>query len=74
VLEAKERIERLEPYTITRSRQRYQRFFESSGDLLGIAGSDGRMHTINESWTRFLGKYAHDDACRNAGIHGSDHS
>lgn len=40
---------------VTRSRERYQRFFELSDDLLGIAGSDGRLHTINDQWGKILG-------------------
>lgn len=45
---------------LTRSRQRYQRFFELSDDLLGMAGSDGRLHTINEGWSDLLGR-SHED-------------
>lgn len=41
---------------VTRSRQRYQRFFELSDDLLGMAGSDGRLHTINQAWEKVLGR------------------
>lgn len=37
------------------SRRRYKRFFEMSGELLGIAGPDGRLHTINDRWQRTLG-------------------
>ncbi|MEP4380794.1 MAG: PAS-domain containing protein [Alphaproteobacteria bacterium] len=44
---------------VTRSRQRYQRFFELSDDLLGMAGSDGRLHTVNQEWEKLLG---HDAA------------
>lgn len=39
---------------VTRSRERYQRFFELTDDLLGIAGSDGRLHTINDRWASTL--------------------
>ncbi len=41
---------------VTRLRQRYQRFFELSDDLLGMAGSDGRLHTVNDRWQRVLGR------------------
>lgn len=41
---------------VTRSRQRYQRFFELSDDLLGMAGSDGRLHTTNDEWEKFIGR------------------
>ena len=41
---------------VTRARQRYQRFFEFSDDLLGIAGSDGRLHTLNDRWGQVLQK------------------
>ena len=40
---------------VTRSRQRFQRFFELSDDLLGMAGSDGRLHTVNDRWAQMLG-------------------
>ena len=43
---------------VTRSRQRYQRFFEISDDLLGMAGSDGRIHTVNQEWEKILGRDA----------------
>ena len=43
---------------VTRSRQRYQRFFELSDDLLGMAGSDGRLHTVNQEWEKILGRDA----------------
>lgn len=43
---------------VTRSRQRYQRFFELSDDLLGMAGSDARLHTVNQEWEKFLGRDA----------------
>lgn len=39
---------------VTRARQRYERFFEFSDDLLGIAGSDGRLHTLNDRWNQVL--------------------
>lgn len=39
---------------VTQSRERYQRFFELTDDLLGIAGSDGRLHTINDRWAQTL--------------------
>ena len=41
---------------VTRSRQRYQRFFELSDDLLGMAGSDGKLHTVNQEWEKILGR------------------
>ena len=41
---------------VTKSRQRYQRFFELSDDLLAMAGSDGRLHTVNNRWTQVLGR------------------
>ena len=43
---------------VTRSRERFQRFFEFSDDLLGIAGSDARLHTVNDRWTQVLGRSA----------------
>jgi len=47
---------------VTRSRQRYQRFFELSDDLLGMAVSDGRLHTVNDRWQRVLGRDATERA------------
>lgn len=41
---------------VTRSRQRFQRFFELSDDLLGMAGSDGRLHTVNQEWEKIIGR------------------
>lgn len=43
---------------VTRSRERFQRFFEFSDDLLGIAGSDARLHTLNDRWAQVLGRSA----------------
>ncbi len=43
---------------VTRSRQRYQRFFELSDGLLGMASSDGRLHTVNQEWEKILGRDA----------------
>lgn len=43
---------------VTRSRERFQKFFEFSDDLLGIAGSDGRLHTLNDRWEQVLGRAA----------------
>jgi len=40
---------------LTRSRKRFQRFFELSDDLLGMAGSDGRLHTVNQGWEKVVG-------------------
>lgn len=34
---------------------RFQRFFEISRELLGIAEPDGRLHTINDCWSDVLG-------------------
>ncbi|MBT5359251.1 MAG: response regulator [Rhodospirillaceae bacterium] len=43
---------------LTRSRKRFQRFFELSDDLLGMAGSDGRLHTVNHGWEKIVGRDA----------------
>lgn len=43
---------------VTRSRKRFQRFFELSDDLLGMAGSDGRLHTANQEWEKVVGRDA----------------
>tara|TARA_R110002110_G_scaffold414147_2_gene643394 strand:+ start:118388 stop:123502 length:5115 start_codon:yes stop_codon:yes gene_type:complete len=43
---------------VTRSRKRFQRFFELSDDLLGMAGSDGRLHTANQGWEKVVGRDA----------------
>jgi PAS domain S-box-containing protein len=43
---------------LTRSRERFQRFFELSDDLLGMAGSDGRLHTANQGWEKVVGRDA----------------
>jgi PAS domain S-box-containing protein len=45
---------------VTRSQRRFRQFFELSDDLFGIAGSDGRLHTINEGWSRLLGRATED--------------
>jgi PAS domain S-box-containing protein len=39
----------------TRSSQRFKRFFELSQEMMGIAGKDGRLHTMNSAWTKHLG-------------------
>lgn len=39
----------------TRSSQRYRRFFELSQEMMGIADQDGRLHTMNNAWTKHLG-------------------
>ena len=39
----------------TRSSQRFRRFFKLSQEMMGIAGQDGRLHTMNDAWTEQLG-------------------
>jgi len=39
----------------TKSSQRFKRFFELSQEMMGIADRDGRMHTMNNAWTKQLG-------------------
>jgi len=39
----------------TQSSQRFKRFFELSQEMMGIADQDGRMHTMNNAWTKQLG-------------------
>ena len=39
----------------TRSSQRFRRFFELSQEMMGIADEDGRLHTMNNAWTKQLG-------------------
>lgn len=39
----------------TRSSRRFKRFFELSQEMMGIADEDGRMHTMNDAWTKHLG-------------------
>ncbi|NNE85624.1 MAG: response regulator [Alphaproteobacteria bacterium] len=39
----------------TRSSQRFRRFFELSQEMMGIADQDGRLHTMNNAWTKQLG-------------------
>lgn len=39
----------------TQSSHRFKRFFELSQEMMGIADQNGRMHTMNNAWTKQLG-------------------
>jgi CheY-like chemotaxis protein/PAS domain-containing protein len=47
---------------VTRSQKRFQRSFELSNDLLGMAGSDGRLHTMNEGWSKLFSRFTQADS------------
>jgi PAS domain S-box-containing protein len=50
-----ERLRQRELQEAREARQRFQRFFEISHDLLGVARSDGLLLSVNKSWTQTLG-------------------
>ncbi len=52
---SEERRRRNDLVEASAARRRYRQFFEMSHELLGIAGADGRLHTVNDCWTSTLG-------------------